>query len=78
MKIDKLHNNPSIGSKAPLKANRLKDTSFKEILDSTMTKAIESNLDNIFQDAAEKYGLPSQLLKAGILLQQRGNLFLIY
>ena len=73
MKINNIQSIPPIGSKAPLKASRVKNTSFKEVLDSTITKTNESNLDNIFQAAAEKYGISNQLLKAVAKVESNFN-----
>lgn len=73
MKINRLGNNPKIGSIAPLEASRIKNPNFKEVLDRAISKTNESNLDNIFQAAAEKYGISSQLLRAVAKVESNFN-----
>lgn len=62
MNINRVQNNSHIASQSVQKSSSAVETSFKDLLDSSIGK--EKNLDEIFKNASQKYGVPIQLLKA--------------
>lgn len=62
MNINGVQKSSHISSQATGESNSAIGTSFKEILDSSMAK--ETNLEEIFKNASQTYGVPIQLLKA--------------
>ncbi len=71
MNIDKVRNNTVINNQSTLKTNDTKDTSFEEVLNANNKKEVNAN--NIFQDAANKYGVPANLLKAVAKVESNYN-----
>ena len=71
MNISKVQNNQAISSQTVQKSNSTKETSFKNVLDSSMAK--ERNLNQIFEDASQKYGVPGHLLKAVAKVESNYN-----
>lgn len=71
MNINGVQKNSHIPGQAIPKSNSVKETSFKEILDASLTR--EANLEEIFKNASQKYGIPIQLLKAVAKVESNFN-----
>lgn len=71
MNINRIQNSPYINNHTTHKPNSVKATSFEEILNSNINS--QTNLDKIFEDASQKHGIPTELLKAVAKVESNYN-----
>ncbi len=71
MNINKVQNNTNINSQTKSKTNNVDETSFEKILNASNKK--EVNINEIFQDASNKYAVPTNLLKAVAKVESNYN-----